>query len=323
MDNDILGYISYEGESIKDGAFDARLSAKALLGFDNLIRYFVKIENPELKDVDFNFPVKVKQGSLIIEIPENVTQLVTIVGGTTLLTAYFVNLAKKAATDGLLETGPVKDIKKVFQGAAMLFKWCVKIRKHLKGRKIEGKVDLTTDMVTLEVGEDIITVPLDAYLIYQELPSNIFDNVSEAINEDVSLSIGVKTDDGKIERERVTYTDRPYFYTSKDVEPEVLFPEFKDGELVELEGDITRNNDRRNTIGFEYRGHILTCEPHENQPLTKFKNQMISKSEDRFYASVVMQGYIDRSEGTGNRPKIKFTKITPKESVNIVSQELF
>lgn len=322
MDNDILGYLSYDGDSIKDGVFDARLSAKALIGFDNLMRYFVKIENPELKDVDFNFPVKVKQGSWVIEIPENITQIIAVAGGTTLLTTYLVNLAKKAATDGFLETGPIKDIKKIFQGAVKLLQWCVKIKKKLKSRKIEEKIDLNTNTVTLEIDSEAIVVPISVYLIYKKLPSDIFDNVAEAISEDVSLSIGVKNDEGEIEKERISYTDKPYFYTSKDIEPEILFPELKDGELVELEGDITRNNDKRKTIGFEYRGYILTCEPYENQPMAKFKNQIISKSEDKFYASVVMQGYIDRSDGA-NKPKIKFTQITPKESANIISQKLF
>lgn len=55
MDNDSLGYLSYRGESIQHGIFDARQSATALLGFDYLMRYFIKIENPELRDVDFNF----------------------------------------------------------------------------------------------------------------------------------------------------------------------------------------------------------------------------------------------------------------------------
>ena len=44
MDNDSLGYLSYSGKSIQNGIFDARQSATALLGFDNLMRYFIKIE---------------------------------------------------------------------------------------------------------------------------------------------------------------------------------------------------------------------------------------------------------------------------------------
>ena len=80
MDNDSLGYLSYSGKSIQNGIFDARQSATALLGFDNLMRYFIKIENPELKDIDFDFPVKVKEGSWLIEIPNNIDKLILIAG---------------------------------------------------------------------------------------------------------------------------------------------------------------------------------------------------------------------------------------------------
>ena len=83
------------------------------------------------------------------------------------------------------------------------------------------------------------------------------------------------------------------------------------------------SSDLTNTIGFEYKGHILTCEPDQNQPLTKYKNQIISKSDDKFFSSVTIYGVIDRSEGTGNRPKIKFTQITPKEILYVEQQDLF
>ena len=36
-----IGYLKYSGKSIEDGLLDARKSAEALLGFDEILRYFV------------------------------------------------------------------------------------------------------------------------------------------------------------------------------------------------------------------------------------------------------------------------------------------
>ena len=58
-------------------------------------------------------------------------------------------------------------------------------------------------------------------------------------------------------------------------------------------------------------------------PLLRDSSEIISKSDDRFFSSVTIYGVIDRSEGTGNRPKIKFTKITPKEILYVEQQDLF
>lgn len=323
MDNDSLGYLSYSGESIQNGIFDARQSATALLGFDNLMRYFIKIENPELRDVDFNFPVKVKEGSWIIEIPDNISTLLLIIGGGGLVGCYLKEVAKKAGSDGFLETGPVKDVKKIIQGAINLAKWCVKIRKHIKNKQVEENIDLTNETVKVLVDNEILEIPIKIYTLYKNLPKGFFNDISEAITKDVTLTIGEKLDVGKFDKAEITYTDKSFFYTKSDIDSDVLFPELKDGQYVELDGEITRNNGKRNTIGFEYKGHILTCEPDQNQPLTKFKSQIISKSDDRFFSSVTIYGVIDRSEGTGNRPKIKFTKITPKEVLYVEQQDLF
>lgn len=322
MNNDSLGYLSYKGEGIQHGIFDARQSAHALLGFDSIMRYFIKAENPEFRNVDFNFPVKIKEGSWVIEIPSNIDQIITIVEGGLLLT-YATSLAKQAAKDGFLETGPVKDIKKVIQGAINIFKWCVKIRKHIKGKKTEEKINLNKKIVNLVIDNRSLEVPIPIYILYKELPVDFFNNISEAVSENVSLIIGVKLNDGEFEQERISYADKPFFYIRSETSPDVLFPELKDGQYVELDGEVTRNNGKTNTIGFEYKGHILTCEPDENQSLTKFKNQIISKSEDKFFSSVTICGKIDRSDGTGNRPKIKFTKIIPRDVISIKEQSLF
>jgi hypothetical protein len=42
MDSKSLGFLKYEAEHIENGIFDARKSAQALLGFDEIMKYFEK-----------------------------------------------------------------------------------------------------------------------------------------------------------------------------------------------------------------------------------------------------------------------------------------
>ena len=70
------------------------------------MRYFIKIENPELKDIDFDFPVKVKEGSWLIEIPNNIDKLILIAGVGYFLKDYLKEFAKKSSFRWVLRNGP-------------------------------------------------------------------------------------------------------------------------------------------------------------------------------------------------------------------------
>lgn len=56
--SEYLGYIKYEGDSVKEGFLDLRKSAQALSGLDESIRFFVSQENP---DVDYEIPVRIQK----------------------------------------------------------------------------------------------------------------------------------------------------------------------------------------------------------------------------------------------------------------------
>ena len=58
-------------------------------------------------------------------------------------------------------------------------------------------------------------------------------------------------------KESITYTDKSYFYTKSNIAPDILFPELKDGQYVELDGEITRNNGKTNTIDLNTRAIFL------------------------------------------------------------------
>jgi hypothetical protein len=84
-----------------------------------------------------------------------------------------------------------------------------------------------------------------------------------------------------------------------------------------LEGSITRGNEKTNTIGFEYNGHILTCKPANNNIAT-FKDKIISQLENHFFPLVKLVGIIDRTDENhlfkNPRPQVIFEDIIPLES---------
>lgn len=119
MDNQeekYIGYLKYSGKSVESGLLDVRKSAEALLGFDEILRYFLLKEDPTLKEIDFEIPVRIKKGSWEALIPETIEGWILAGGGIT-ATTYLAAMAKKAGTDGLFETGPAKDIKKTFKAS--------------------------------------------------------------------------------------------------------------------------------------------------------------------------------------------------------------
>ena len=324
MDSKGIGFLKYDAGYIENGVFDARKSAQALLGFEEIMKYYIRKKAPELADKDFDFPVKINKGSWEISIPDNIAEIVRIVGCSTLLSIYLISFAKQAATNGLLETGIVKDVKKIFQYALKIAQWCIKIRKHLKDKKITERFESNSDLVILDVDNKHLLVPIDIYMIYKQLPENLFSKVSSVIDENTEMIWAVKDDEtNRYVEEKVTISQKKLFCSIEEDGLEILFPEMLDGETVTLQGEITRNNNKANTIGFEYRGHILTCFPNNKASLTIYKDKIISKSDDRFFATVTIVGIVDRSENNGLRPKIKFTDIIPNESQVIKQQELF
>ncbi|MBU0599755.1 hypothetical protein KJ997_03100 [bacterium] len=111
-----IGYLKYSGKSVEDGLLDTRKSAEALLGFDEVLRYFLLKEDPCLKEIDFEIPVRIKKGTWEAAIPEIINKIFSPTGiAATALTIYACATAKKAAKDGLFDTGAAKDIRTTFR----------------------------------------------------------------------------------------------------------------------------------------------------------------------------------------------------------------
>lgn len=310
-----LGYLKYSGKSVESGLLDAKKSAEALLGFDEILRYFLAKEDPSLTGLNFEIPVRIKNGSWEIAIPEIIDKLLSPGGVLTVATGtYLTATAKKAADDGLFKTGLAKDIKTTFKAAIKSAQWVIKIgsRIGMLRRKYEGvRVSSNAeDFLVPDVNGDTISVPKKYFNLYSECPAKLFSRNVKIVDDNKILEVGLY-EDGKDEKVKISKTERDFFY-SEDGENEVLFPELTEGQRVELEGIITRGNEKTNTIGFEYKEHILTCVPKDGN-IADYKYKIISPQKDHFFPKVKIIGVVERistkEEFKQDRPRVIFSEI--------------
>jgi hypothetical protein len=321
MKNEYIGYIKYEGKSVENGIFDARKSAQALLGFDQAIRYFAAKEEPYLLDKDYELPVEIKKDSWDIFLPM-LQQLMTIEGAVGIAaTTYITKSAAKAATDGLFETGLSKDVQKIFQGAILSMQWVVKIAKHVGSfkRNLQIKHNLEEDKIEIESlnHKSPLIVPRKYFEQYKSCPENILDKLAENITEDRVLKIGT-FDQEEIEEVEINETSKSIFYSeqkSKEDDDDTICPELQDGDHVELEGTITKVNEKANTLGFQYKDYILTIEPASNN-VTEYKGQILSDEKKHIFRKTKISGIVSRIGKKGEflkKPRIIFSSLVPIE----------
>jgi len=318
-----IGYLRYYGESsVKEGLLDMRKSAEALVGFDEILRHFLIKEDPSLLGTEFEIPVRIRKGSWEAVIPEIIDKLLSPSGiVATAGSAYLLATAKKAADDGLFQTGVAKDIKATFRAAIKSAQWVIKIGSHmgtLTKKKFENaKIDQQNQEIQIpnERGE-FLSVAKKYLDLYSECPEGLFSRNAGVIENERNLEIGVY-EDGKEKKVSITEREKSIFYRKGEEEDTGLFPELKHGQGVELEGGITRGNEKRNTLGFEYRDHILTCRPNKGM-IADFKSQIVSKAPNHIFPKVKILGMVDRTDEFGgtnaSRPTIVFSSIIPLEN---------
>lgn len=303
MTDEYLGYIKYEGELVHDGLLDGKKAAQALLGFDEALRHFVYLQAPNLKGVEFELPVRIRKGSWEALIPVTIGGWVLAALGIA-GTAYLTAAATKMGENDFEEAS----LKELFRKAVTGMQWLIRLGKHvgnLTTKKFEGaKFRPETQEVGIpnESGE-LLYVPKEFIDWYSKTNPKLLQRVSEVIEEERQLVVGVEVNGAFIE-ERVTRRHKHVFTMKEEDQEEVLFPELTHGLAVELEGYITRGNETSNSLGFRYREHILTCYPAEGS-MVRYKFALFSKCK--------MKGLVSRADEHGTlqakRPKIIFERI--------------
>jgi len=287
-----IGFAKFTGKLVEDGHMDARKSAKALLGFDAAVRFYLQKQNPSLEVGEFEFPVKIEKGSWMI-----------VVGGAAVvvLTTYATTAAKTMAANDFKDVGMQDVLKKSIQGIQSM----IRLGKHLGDLTIKKFDDVKfiegNELVGIKNSEgEYLYVSKEQLELYVSASPALLRDLTEVIEEERQLIVGV-VEDGEIVEETISVKHRQIFTQELiEVEPEIL-PELKHGERVVLEAEITRGNEKSNTIGIGYGGHIITGYPGEGS-IVKYKSSLF------LYCRV--EGIVFR-EFDSNRPKIVVDKIRP------------
>lgn len=290
-----IGFLEYSGEQTQDGLLDARKSAKALLGFDRALRFLLEQEQPILRDIDFEIPVRVQPGSWLALIPDTIGKWII-----TALGVYITTAASKMASKDFKNIG----FNTLFRKALNYIQWHIKLGKHLGTihykdfTKVQWRNNNQEIGIKNEEGE-ILFVPKEIIEVFINCPDTLLTEIVSVVDKERELRVGI-VDRNNITSAVVTEKDRHIFFVPEK-EPDVLFPEFEHGKLVNLRGLVTRGNENTNSIGFEYQGHILTCFPRVGS-IVRFKPAL--------FLNCIIIGVISRADEFGgisnSRPKIIF-----------------
>ncbi|MCD6019625.1 MAG: hypothetical protein K0S53_2746 [Bacteroidetes bacterium] len=302
-DDTILGYIKYEGGLVSDGYLDARKSGETLLGIDEVLRYFIYQENPQIQGFEFEIPVRIRKGSWITTFPENPEKWAA--GAFTLWMAgkYAGSALEEIAKNDFKNVSLKEVFKKAFIGAISV----IKVAKHFgsiskkKFDKIEFDENNELIKIINDDGEEL-WIPPEMLELYSNCPQSIFNKMTKLIEEERELVVGLH-DENVIIEEKITVKNK-YIFTKPDEEDEIILPELKHGEYIEIQGHVTRGNEKANTIGFLYSDHIITCYPQIGN---------IKENKNNLFNNCLLKGYVNREDKNGKliekRPRIAFVEI--------------
>lgn len=297
-----LGYLKYYGKKVDEGLLDVRKAANALIGFDEVLRYFIYQESSSFQEIDFEIPVKIEKGSWLAYIPDTVQEWL-VAGGGVAATTYLTTAAKKMAENDFKELGFKTIIKKAFESIC----WVIKLSSHLKTTKKEDFKNLkfrnnNTEVGVLNENGELLFVPISVLEIYKKCPETLFSNVAQIVEEERELEIGLQNSSKT--KANIIFSQKSIFCSDANDNEEIILPELIHGQQVELVGHTIRGNEKTNTIGFLYRDHVLTCKP---------KNGSIVSHKINLFDNCKIKGVVERLDKFGNfkekKPRIIFSEL--------------
>lgn len=306
---DSLGYIKYEGSSVREGLMDARKQAEALLGLDAALRHFVSKQAPDLESLDYEIPVRVQEGSWEALIPNGVGEWVQAGAGIA-ATAYVAKAAQKMAENDFGKVG----FGTLFKNAMSAIQWFIKLSLHLGDATIRSFKDVKFSENNQLVGirnnaGEYLYVPKDMLDLYVTANPKLLERIVGNVNADRTLKVGLVSDGSADEVVIVDSQKEIFCPPESNDSDDVLFPELVHGETVTLVGEVTRENKTSNSMGFLYKGHILSAYP-ESGSIVSYKSLIFAKC--RLFGAV--NRLDDKNRICARKPKLFFTHLEPVES---------
>lgn len=252
-----LGFIKYSGENLINGVIDAGSAGSALVGLDEAIRFFNSQQSPDLTALQYDIPVQTRAGSW-----EAVLVASAAVGGAFAL-GYAKKAGEKLADNDFKEIG----LKDVLKKSIAALQTLVKLVKHTRRSRgwervrVEPTLGQDTVLVANDKGEEL-SVPLEYFRWYQQVPPRLLAKMTSVIRSDRVLTIGVFKQ-AKTDEVTIIEPEKPLFekIQEDEFEEDILFPELTHGTNARLEGRLIRGNEASNSIGLEYKGHVINCVP--------------------------------------------------------------
>lgn len=167
-------------------------------------------------------------------------------------------------------------------------------------------------VVVLNDKSEELAIPYEFYEWFQKMPPRLLVKMTAAIRPQRKLTIGVNPLPNLHLRVDLTEEDKPLFDGAIDEAEEpaddVILPELKHGQNVKLVGRLSRGNDASNTVGLEYKGHIINCVPASGK-IPRYKAALFLRCK--------VTGQINRHTKNrfvaDRRPTLIIDKVEPQE----------
>ena len=196
--------------------------------------------------------------------------------------------------------------KDVIRKSVDAIKWFAKITIHVGDTTTKSfhNVKFLNNNSKIGIRNNVgeyLYVPKYILDMYVTSNPNLLEKLAENILKNKDLKIGTIS---KNERDEVTISQSKKFIFCKVDTDEELFPELKHGDIVTLEGEVTRQNKTTNNMGFKYLNHILTAYP---------KNGNIVQYMPLLFLNCKLYGIVSRADDKGNitliKPKLIFSSL--------------
>lgn len=310
-----VGFVSFEWTGAPSGVIDASAGGQALLGLDDAVRYFNRRQSSGFGSSPYEIPVLTGSGSWVA-----VVLGLLAVPATAFGMAYAKKAGEKMAEKDFSDIG-MKDVARRSMDALVKL---VRLVKSGKGKLDVKKLDIawsddaTTALIKSDTGE-LIRIPAEYILWYASIPSATLKRLSAPVAPGRLMTVGAQQEDGTVDTVEFTDDDRNSMLRDEvEVDSEYLFPELEHGMDVVLEGTVTRGNQSTNSMGLQYRGHILNCTP-ETGSVKRFKPALFEQC--KVYATV--NRHVSSLSTLDYRPTLLVTDVISTEERTSVQPGLF
>ncbi len=228
-----------------------------MTGFGEALRYFNSQQNNIFAELEYEIPIKTQKGSW-----EMVLYAAGAIGGAFSL-AYAKKAGEKMAENDFKDIG----LKDVFQISMNAILKLIDVMKKAKGTVdfSRAKMLAINGVIYARINladDSFIDIEAKYHQWYKMMPQDILYKITSIISKDRIMEIGVKNN-GRIDKSVVTESEKNYFIPilEDEQEEDLLFPELRHGDYVNITGSLIRGNQSANSLGLRYQGHVINCTP--------------------------------------------------------------